>query len=1549
MEIRRLKNNQRLVEHFNEELIKFHGVQYVHPCPLSGRILVIFDEKRLSIDEMLSRILQMESSFGKATGKEQTLLIAEKEIATTIETEIYPLQEMESHIPEQSTAYSSTMESFTELAKDDKIPLFLALSIGGLTVLGTKRLLTGPSSMASLPLPFYLSGLVSVISGYPFIKRGFQSWCRGNKWNSDLILGTGALALALVRQNLVVLAGISILQYINWKRNESQSQPLKLSPEIRQYSTKAEKWGLLAAAATLTFTRNPLRGLAVLLAANPRPAILPAECAWNQAEMISVERNYFVPKDGSVSQLARTKTLLIEDSSSLFKVDLDSVQCVNNDNENEKVVCLAASLMEKSSHPWKEKVWKEAKKTCRTLRTAFHIEESQNGIKGKVNESWVYAGNLEFLQNCGIDCNQYSLEAKRQQRKGYSVLFVAKDEGKSKYCIGLLVKKQSVPSDYESMFRTLIEKDWNIVLLQNGVKAETSTFNKFGMNTDWLSLEPGDWVEKIAVMRQRGDEVLFVPCNIPTPAASYLLQRLQLPTLSLQQLRELPETLQYAEVMDRTLQNHLEVTKKWNLAGGVLAASGWVGAPFINLLSDALSLFFLSRTNRISQSTAPMDYSAVLNSSQEVAAAAEAVQLQEAAWHSTTWEHAIESFQSNHRRGLTHDQIESVRSRLGPNQLEGRKPTPWFVAYLGQFKEFSTLILLGTTVLSFFTGGVFDGIAMGAVLLANAAIGAYQESKAEKSVEALTRFQPSLSKVLRKSVRMEIPADQLVPGDIVFLEAGDRIPADIRLIEARNLEVNESALTGESLSVNKQETILTKDLSLSERSNMLYMGTDVCSGKGYGLVVQTGMGTELGRIMSLLKSDEKEITPLQEKVTAISKKFVKGALIAGGVVFIAGLLRGVPIPQMISTSVTLAASAIPEGLPVTITIALSAGIYRMIKKQALVRKLSALETLGRTTVICMDKTGTLTKNEMTVKAIATVDHLWSVTGNGYEPQGNILQQSKKADSLSLTSMTSNESLHDLGNAELDRILHIGLLCNNSQLEKKEEQWDIKGDPTEGALLTLAAKNGLWLRDLKQWHRRNEIPFDSTIGKMSVVCKDTTASEECYVYSKGALESILRHCSKYQTGGEVYPLTEEKKLAILEQNEKLASEALRVLGFAYRSLCGDEETQTGVDEKDMIFVGMVGMMDPPKQEIERIIQEAYSLGVKPVMITGDHPITAVAIGTQLGIYNGTQRVISGYELNRMTDEQLLDSVEQVSIFARVTPEQKLRIVNALQNRGHIVAMTGDGINDAPAIKQADVGIAMGQRGAEVTKQTADIILTEDHFGSIVDGVKEGRTIISNIRKALGCLLTGNLAEIIVTSASVIVGLPIPLVPIQILLMNLLTDALPAMVLAINPGNKTKLKQRVEIADKELYQKVVTKGLLLGAGSLGLFAFSLFRGAPLPVARSVTFATLVVGQLMQTFFWRQEGSEETVREWSKDRFFMGSLAISLLALLTAIYVPPVAQFFHTAPIALHQWLPIIGAAGSVSLLSKPILSFLMNKEKGIDRPAFEKFQTATAASA
>ncbi|BBI31899.1 cation-translocating P-type ATPase [Cohnella abietis] len=1543
IEITGLKENPITTELLLRHFSTMKGISRIVPNTVSGRALIEYDETIMDAGEIICAIHEVElllndSVRSQSEQKEDNR--APETVLTKAKGEAASAAEMMSD-QDQLNPRASLLSMPTPEPKE-KVPITLAIAMGGLAVLGAKRLITGRSALAGSPLPFYLSGLVSIVTGYPFIKRGFESFSRTRKWNSDLILGTSALALALVRENLVVLAGLSVLQFVNWKRSQLALEPgqeNRLPPEIQSYSEKAPKWGLVGGALTWAITRNPLQGIAVMLAANPRPATIPAQFAWQQAEVVSHERNFTMPTNSSLSQLARTKTMLIEDTSLLFEQEENSEEIIffGEEDFSEKAICYAASLMKSSDHPWKEDVWEHAKRTCRTIRSAFHVIEEENGITGKIKDISIYVGSPSYMNEHGITCDTYNLEAKRMERKGFNVLFVAKSGHKTEPCIGFIARKEeTVFNEWGKQISSFTDKGWEIGVLRNQSNVSEAALKKKGIDTGWLFLQQGEIIERLAHMQQQGEHALLLVDSQSSPINEYMAGA-GIPTITTDQIPRVFQTLDYVKQMDRTVNKHFQITKSWNLLGSVLASLGALSAPVVNLAADALSLVFLTRSKKASETNEPpLEHSLGI---QEIAVASE-----KPTWHSYSKDELISRFQVDEFSGLSAAHITELQERYGKNRLEGKKPTPWFVTYFGQFKEFTTLVLLGTTTIAFLSGGLFDGIAMGAILLANAAISTIQERKAEKVVQSLNQFQPPSCKVVRNGEECEISAIELVPGDIVHLEAGDRMPADIRLLHASNLRVNEAALTGESLPIDKTAMSIDEDLPLAERTNMLYMGTDICGGKGIGIVVNTGMDTEMGHLVALLKQEDKEVTPLQEKVTSISKTFLKGALAAGAIVFVAGLLRGIPLNQMVSTSIALAASAIPEGLPVTITIALSAGIFRMAKKKTLVRKLSALETLGRITVICTDKTGTLTQNEMMVRTVASVNRSWAVTGEGYEPKGDILEVGAEAAATASAELYKETEVVDSGiDGDLRRILEIGILCNNSKLDQQEGKWIIKGDPTEGALLTLAAKKGMWSHHLSGWHRSHEVPFDSNTGKMSVVCKDAAKSNsECFVLTKGSVEAVLRRCNRYQANGEIFELKEDQKQQILQQNDQLSADALRVLGFAYNPIDGDRD-ETYIDEQNLIYVGMVGMADPPKPAIVEGIRDAQALGVKTVMITGDHPITAVAIGKQIGIYDGTQKVLSGHELDRITDEELTGMVEDVSIFARVTPEHKLRIVMAFQKLGHKVAMTGDGVNDTPAIKQADVGIAMGEKGTEVTKQAADMVLQEDHFGSIVDGVKEGRTIIGNISRALGCLLTGNLAEIIVTSAAVILGLPIPLVPVQILLMNLLTDALPAMVLAVNPGDKTGTTERTDIVNGKLYRKVLVRGVLLGLGSLGLFAASIATGAPIAVAQSIAFATLVTGQLFQTFSWRKEGTEQSSSEWKKDRFLIGALSVSWLALMAALYVPALSGFFHTAPLSLTQWIPVLLVAGSVSLFSKPILSLVLRRT--VETPSL---QTIVAAA-
>ncbi|WP_176585926.1 cation-translocating P-type ATPase [Priestia megaterium] len=1383
LELFGLKGKSDNAEKFEQIFSNIAGVSLASANCHSGKILVVYDVEKINVDVLYLYLQKFEEVlFKKMIGMIDSKQVNEHDYTESEESSEQQKGFLEVYDQVAATRTEAYSPNFNrslvpyQIEQKEKVPLGLTLSVLGLGALGIKQFFWGKSSWSRHPFPFYLSCFTAIGTGYPFLKRGMKKLGQERKLDTDLLFGVGSLALALIRENVIGLAGISILQYLNWKRKQTVEYSLfdqdYVSPQIKKYSHRATVWAMMVAGASFFVTKNLLSPLAVLLAANPRPILTSTDYTWKQANLTAVENHQCLPNNGSMYHLSRLKGIIFTDASLLME-------------------------------------------------------------RGEIKEE-----SLSFLQHV---------------RAGTKIAFLGETDGP-------VIRRLS--NELQQYGLEIAELDENFLKSREEILVIT------------------DWEEDP---------------NKHNVKPYY-------PSISASKLSELTKSYVIADELELMIQKNVRLNAVWNVVGSLISIPYLISAPFVNLISDALTLKFLSKSKVWTERR--MKSKNVTRGIEET---------DNIPWHALNAEGVIKKLQTNERTGLNPSQRDLFYELYGKNILQQKEKPHWWKSYLGQFKEFPTIILGTTALLSLATGHLFDGLVMTSILLINAGISTLQERKAERAVETMTQFIPPNCYVIRNDEKMEISAEDLLPGDVIELEAGERVPADLRVIQAWNVEVNEASLTGESLPVMKKNVMLEEKEPLSERVNMLYMGTHITRGKVRAVVVHTGNQTEMGKLLSLLQEETNDQTPLQKQVSSISRKFMMGALATGVVVFAAGLIRGIPISQMITSSMALTASAIPEGLPVTITVALTAGIFRMAKQKAVVRKISSLETLGRVSVICTDKTGTLTKNEMTVKKISIFNKEFQVTGDGYAPEGEI----------------TDEEGHEKTSKDLEHLLRIGLLCSNTTLEYTDGHWNIKGDPTEGALMAAAAKRNITLDNHQCWSRMHEIPFDSSTGMMTVVCKEDHEKQNCYVMSKGSVEKILKNSTHYQKNGKVYKLTKAVRENILKQNEEYAQESLRVLGFAYRPINEGEECLDQHHNSNLIYVGMAGMMDPPKEDISSSIEEAKHLGIKPIMITGDHPVTASAIAHSIGLRDHKGRVMTGVDLDRLSDEELKQEIEHVSIFARVTPEHKLRIVSILQKSGHIVAMTGDGVNDSPAIKKADVGIAMGQTGTQVTKETADIVLKEDHFGSIVEGVKEGRTIISNIRKALGCLLSGNLAEIIVTSTAVIAGLPLPVIPIQILVMNLLTDALPSMVLAMNPGNKAKVTKRQEIADKALYTQVISRGVILGLGSLGLFAATLASGASLAMAQTTVFASLVAGQLIQTFSWRQTYSEETLRDWTKDRFLIGALGASWFALLSTIYIPPLSGIFKTTALPLRSWIPVMTIAVSSAAVVKMVVKMLENR--------------------
>lgn len=883
------------------------------------------------------------------------------------------------------------------------------------------------------------------------------------------------------------------------------------------------------------------------------------------------------------------------------------------------------------------------------------------------------------------------------------------------------------------------------------------------------------------------------------------------------------------------------------------------------------------------------------------------------AWHTQEIAEMADYLETNLERGLSQGEAGRRLDQLGANALKKKAVKPLWQAFLGQFADFMVLVLLAAAVISFWLGEIADCVTIFAIVILNAVLGFVQEYRAEKSLEALQEIAAPEAVVCRSGKWGRAPAQSLVPGDVIRLQAGDIVPADIRLVQAEQLDIQEAALTGESDAVRKSAVVLADmAASLGERRNMAFMGTVVQHGSGVGMVVATGMDTEMGRIADLLQDTQDRGTPLQRRLAQLGKWLVAGCLLLVAVVVVTGISHGEAPYQMFLVGVSLAVAAIPEGLPAIVTVALAVGVQRMLKKRAIVRHLPAVETLGCATVICSDKTGTLTQNAMTVSQIFAGDCQYTVSGQGYQPEGTIKAASPKA--------TKEGALHEL--------LLCGVVCNNARLEPDKRRhkgmvtYTLLGTPTEGALLAMAAKAGLRQEKVNSEHQRlYEIPFDSQRKRMSVVCKQ---GKQHRVYCKGASDWLLDNCCSVYWQGRIQPLNAEIKRKILAQQEEMAKKALRVLACAYKDTPSlDWEKQSETLERDLIFLGLVGMSDPPRPETLQAVQHCHRAGIGVVMITGDHRATAEAIARQLAIYRDGDKILTGSELDEMDDETLLAVVERVSVFARVTPEHKLRIVQALKAQGHVVAMTGDGINDAPAVKSADIGIAMGQNGADVTKEAADIVLSDDRFATIVSAIREGRGIYDNIRKFIRYLLACNIGEVLTMFMATLLGLPIPLLPIQILWINLVTDGLPAMALSVDPiapdvMDKNPRPPRESIFAQGLVYKIAWQGMFIGAVSLIAYILGYqYSGGSLEMARTITFTVLVFAQLFYVFDCCSEKYAIFEMGLLRNRYLLLAVGCSALMQLAVIYLPFLQGIFRTVPLDGGGWLLVLALSGAMTI--------------------------------
>ena len=861
-------------------------------------------------------------------------------------------------------------------------------------------------------------------------------------------------------------------------------------------------------------------------------------------------------------------------------------------------------------------------------------------------------------------------------------------------------------------------------------------------------------------------------------------------------------------------------------------------------------------------------------------------------WYKMSAADALKALETN-AKGLRATEAASRLQKYGLNELQEAKKTPSWVLFLNQFRDILVIILIAAAIISAVLREFLDAFVILIVIVLNAIFGFVQERRAENALEALKKLSSQKARVLRDGKTEIIDSKELVPGDIIILNVGDKVPADCRVIEEFNLKVDESVLTGESVPVSKNIDTIKNDAPVAERRNMLFSGTAIVYGHCTAVAVETGMRTEFGKIASILQQEDQAKTPLKQKLEVFGKQLSLIILGICVIIFVLGLWQGKDIVDMFLTAVSLAVAAIPEGLPAVVTITLAIGLLRMAKRNVIVRKLASVETLGSTTVIASDKTGTLTMNQMTVRKLYANDEIIDVTGQGYETAGKFLDSGKE------TNITE----------DIKRLLTVGVLCNDAKIEK-----EVIGDPTEAALIVSARKAKI--PDLRETNKRiAEAPFDSQRKMMSVVCSTDRGR---VMYTKGAVEEVLKRCGGFYHRGKVERLTEEDKKRILSINEQFAKQALRVLGFATKIVSEDMK----VIEKDLIFTGMQAMIDPPRSEVKDALEKCDQAGIKVVMITGDHKETAIAVANELDMLKD-RKVLTGSELDKLSDAEYLKIVNDIAVYARVSPEHKVRITEALKKKGHIVAMTGDGVNDAPALKKADIGIAMGITGTDVTKEASSMVLTDDNFASIVAAVEEGRGIFDNIKKFINYLLAANIGEVLIMLLAILLfkdsaGLfVLPLLPLQLLWVNLVTDTLPALALGLEPIEKDVMKRKPrnpkeKVMNRESMNLIIFASLLMAAATLLQFYIE-FSTEGLEKARAVAFTTIVLTELFIALSVRSHMPLHKIGIFSNKKLLVAVL-VSFALQLAVLYVPFLNPIFDTVPITVEEWAGIL----AVSLL-------------------------------
>jgi len=1351
------------------------------------------------------------------------------------------------------------------------------------------------------------------------------------------------------------------------------------------YSMKLVPWAIGIAGAILFLTRDFQRSLAVLLAGCPMAVALSSNTSLGMSVAQAAGQGIFV-KDARVLEIAeQTDVVLFDKTGTLTSArpQIGEIVVLNRRFSQEQILILAAAAEKFTNHPLAQTLVAEAQSRQLILPEAVSELVLGHGVKSVVGEDHVCVGNELLMAQEKINTKLGKVKVLRLQHLGNSPIYVAVN----KKLIGIISIRDVLRPESKSAIeylRTAGVEQIGIITGDNAYAAETVS-GELGIAQSWSAMLPEDKAKLVADYRRQGSKVIMVGDGMndsPAMAAANIGVAMTCATkeaiesadiiLTGDDPRKVASIIGISKKTMQVMRQNLAFSVGMNAIGIALAVMK-ITSPITAILLQNIStvgvLFNSSRLlvkkgitmppkmikpktsvnhldlQQFSQET-PDNISFIRSKTEAQPTgilAEKQLRCKGGDWSSVPLDHVCSQLHTSSHFGISAQEAKVRKDQYGPNVLaEGKKDSFWQL-FRNQFKDFMVKVLLGAAGLSFVLGKVKNSMLTVGIVIGNALLGATQEIKAEESLGALQKLGAPQAKVIRGGRVTTIKAEQVVPGDLILLEAGDKVPADARIITAVHLEVEEASLTGETIPSKKNHLSTgTDDTVLGDRKNMVFMGTSVTRGRGTAIVVATGMATEMGKIAMLIQQHKTEPTPLQCKLEELAKVLAYGCLAISGLVFLMGVFRGESLLNMLQIAASLAVAAIPEGLTAIVVIALAMGVQRMAKRNIIVRKMGSIETLGCANVICSDKTGTLTKNEMTVRKIYAGGKFYRVSGDGYIPRGKFYYKDIAFDPA------VDETLM--------QTLLTGVLCNNAKLthnkevhgdqvipfNKQERKRGIQGDPTEGALLVAAGKAGLWWDKLAQSYIRiKENPFESEKRMMSVICTRQGETDKT-LYCKGAPDSVLEVCTHYLQEGKILPLTPEAKQIISKASEQMASEALRVLATAYRDLSSKEDIENDGDdiklEQQLIFCGLTGMIDPPRQEVPAGIEKCKKAGIKVVMITGDHPNTAKAIARDLGLLGNGGMVVLGQEIDQMSDKQLANIVAKVSVYARTAPQHKLRIIKALKEKGYVVAMTGDGVNDAPAVKAADIGIAMGIMGTDVTKEAASMILSDDNFATIVLAIEEGRSIYANIRKAIRYLLATNIGEVVLMIMAIMAGLPMPLLPIQLLWINLIGDGLPAIALVNDPPAKDIMQHKPRSAQDSVFsgglgRKVLARGLIMGSISLALYAWKLMTSGNYVAASTLVLAQVAVSQFFHIFDCRiekQTGKVNLLSNWP----LIGAVGLSMVLLAGVIHIPGLQSMFGTMSLGVADWLLVFGVAGLTSVIDagvEKIMDRLSKKEE------------------